>query len=271
MIEKKPTNGKHSLHYTRQGEGTPVVLVHGFAASNFDWTYLAPELVKNGYQVLAPDLIGHGNSIHSIPKSGYTFRVLYEHFTEWINNQEFSQEITLIGHSLGGLITLNYAIQNPSSVRKLILINPYYDKNQLNPVLRYISGNPGPYRKALQIAPSWLIHIVISLDIRGLVHYEDRARKQKAKDITRAAPEIVYIPGSIPYFSSQLSDIHLLTCVIWGTKDPTLNPNSFPALVDALPNATGIPIRGTGHQPHLARSDQLNRIVLDYLAQQSSP
>ena len=271
MIENKPTNGKAGLHYTRQGEGTPIVLVHGFAASNFDWSYLAPELVKNGYQVLAPDLIGHGNSIHSVPKPGYTFHVLYEHFTDWINTQECDREITLIGHSLGGLITINYAIQNPSSVRKLILINPYYDKNQLNPVLRYISGHPRPYRKALRIAPSWLIHIVISLDIRGLVHYEDRARKQKAKDITRAAPEIVYIPGSIPYFSSQLSDIQSPTCVIWGTKDPTLDPNSFPELVDALPNATGIPIRGTGHQPHLARSDQLNRIVLDFLGQQSSP
>ena len=270
MIDKKPSNGKVGLHYTRQGEGTPVVLVHGFAASNFDWSYLAPELVENGYQVLAPDLIGHGNSIHSIPDPGYTFRVLYEHFSDWINIQECEQEITLIGHSLGGLITLNYVIQNPSSVKNLILINPFYDKNQLNPFLRYLSGNPEPYRKALQIAPPWLMHLIISLDIRGLIHYEDRARKQKAADITRAAPEIVYIPGSIPYFSSQLSDIQSPTCIIWGTNDPTLNPKSFPELVDAIPNASGIPIRGAGHQPHLARSDQLNRIVLDFLEQQSS-
>ncbi len=270
MIDKKTSNGKVGLHYTRQGEGTPVVLVHGFAASNFDWSYLAPELLENGYQVLAPDLIGHGNSIHSIPKSGYTFRVLYEHFIDWINTQECKQRVTLIGHSLGGSITLNYVIQNPSLVRNVILINPYYDKNQLNPFLRYISGNPEPYRKALQIAPPWLIQLIVSLDIRGLVHYEDSTRKQKAKDVTRAAPEIVYIPGSIPYLSSQLSDIQSPTCVIWGTNDSTLKPKSFPELVNAIPSASGKPIPGAGHQPHLSRSDQLNRIVLDFLGQQSS-
>jgi pimeloyl-ACP methyl ester carboxylesterase len=270
MITKETYNEDNGLHYTKHGEGPPVILVHGFAASNFDWVYLEPELVENGYQVFSPDLIGHGSSIRSTPKIGYTFQDIYRHFSDWINSQGFSQEITLIGHSLGGLICLNFAIQNPTLVRNLILINPYYTKKQLNRFLKYVSGNPGPYRKALQITPSWLIHVIVSLDIRGYVHYEDQTRKQKAQDVSRAAPEIVYIPGSIPHFSDHLPEIQSPACVIWGTKDTTLNPKSFPELANQLPNAASVPIHGTGHQPHLSQFRQLNRIVLEFLENQTT-
>lgn len=270
MITKENKIDNNGVHYTKNGAGPPVVLVHGFAASNFDWVYLEPELVKNGLQVFSPDLIGHGSSIGLTAKTGFTFNDIYQYFSEWNNAQEYDQEITLIGHSLGGLVSLYYAIEYPRSVKNLILINPYYSKEQLNRFLRYVSGNPGPYRKALQVAPSWLIHTIISLDFRGFVHYEDRTRKQKAEDVTRAAPEIVYIPGSIPQFSDRLPKIKSPTCVIWGTKDPTLNPKSFPELVNRLPNATSVPINGAGHQPHLSQSEQLNRVVVNYLAAQYS-
>jgi pimeloyl-ACP methyl ester carboxylesterase len=260
----------NGVHYTKHGAGPPVILVHGFAASNYDWVYLEPELVKSGYLVFSPDLIGHGSSIGSTQKTVLTFDNIYQNFSDWNQSQNYDQEITLIGHSLGGLVALNYAIQNPSSVRVLILLNPYYSKKQLNRFLRYVSGNPGLYRKALQVAPSWLIHTIISLDFRGYVHYEDRTRRQKAEDVTRAAPEIVYIPGSIPQFSDRLPEVQSPTCVIWGTKDPTLNPKSFPELVNRLPNATSVPLDGTGHQPHLSQSEQTNRIVVNFLADQYS-
>ena len=271
MVPKEEFNDNFGLHYTKQGEGPPAVLVHGFAASNFDWAYLEPDLVKNGYRVYSPDLIGHGNSIRSKPGPGYTFDLIYKYFSDWIDSQQFEQEINLIGHSLGGMISLNYVIQNPTSVSKLILINPYYTKRQLNRFLRYISGNPAPYRKALQVSPPWLIHFIVSLDIRGYLHYEDRARKQKAKDVSRAAPEIVYIPGSIPHFSDHLSDVDAPTCVIWGKKDTTLNPKSFPELANHIPNSTSVAIDGTGHQPHLTKFEQVNQVVLDFLADHQSP
>ena len=258
------------LHYTVSGEGPPVILIHGFAASNCDWVYLEPELDKRGYQVFAPDLIGHGNSQLPNPRVGFTFDDIYRYFSDWEKNLVIDSGITLIGHSLGGSIALNFAISNPSRVRNLILINPYYTKNQLNRFLRYISRNPEPYRKALQITPGWLIHKLISLDIRGYIHYEDRTRNQKAEDVSRAAPDIVYIPRSIPEVSNHLKELDIPCCVIWGTKDTTLNPKSFPDLVNTLPNAISEPIKGAGHQPHLSRTEELNKIIVKYLAGQTS-
>lgn len=264
------SSSNQNLHFTTRGEGPPVILVHGFAASNYDWAYLEPELVDHGFRVYSPDLIGHGSSSHLSSKTTYSFDTIYTHFSSWLLSLEINQQFSLVGHSLGGLISLNYAVQHPDSIRNLVLINPYYHRSQLNRFLRYISKNPAPYRKALQAAPAWLIHTVVSLDIRGYIHYEDRARKQKAEDVSRAAPDIVYIPGSIPHFVEQLGDIKSSTCVIWGTKDTTLNPKSFPELANLLPNATDVPINGSGHQPHLSRPDQLNRIVLEFLANHPS-
>lgn len=267
MVEKKTRTKNGVLTYTAIGEGPPIILIHGFAASNFDWIYLEPELVAHGFKVYSPDLIGHGNSNNSNPLKGYTFEVIYQHFSDWISSMAFDQGVTLVGHSLGGLISLNFAIQNPKAIRNLVLINPYYSKKQLNWFLRYISQNPEPYRRALQATPSWMVRMIISLDIHGYIHYEDRIRRQKAEDVSRAAPEIVYIPGSIPHFSTHLQDIEAPTCLIWGTKDRTLNPSSFPELADVLPNAISVPISGTGHQPHLTKTNHVNQALIEYLEQ----
>jgi len=267
MVEQNSRIRDGVLAYTVTGDGPPIILIHGFAASNFDWIYLEPELANHGFKVYSPDLIGHGNSNNSNPVKGYTFEVIYQHFSDWISSQVYGQGVTLVGHSLGGLISLNFAIQNPKVIRNLVLINPYYSKKQLNWFLRYTSQHPEPYRRALQAAPSWLIRMIISLDIHGYIHYEDRIRRQKAEDVSRAAPEIVYIPGSIPHFSTHLQDIQAPTCVIWGTKDRTLNPISFPELAEVLPEAISVPISGAGHQPHLTNTNQLNQSVIEFLTQ----
>ncbi len=254
-----------SLNYIHQGQGFPCLLVHGFAASNQDWIYLQPQLTDNGFQVFAPDLIGHGSSHVSLSKPFYTFDHLYQHFENWVDSLQVDQKISLVGHSMGGLITISYALQHTGAVEKIVLINPYYDRNQLNPILSYLSKNPDPYQKVLEVAPAWLIHFFVSLDVRGWLHYEDRTRRQKAEDITRAAPEIVYIPKSIPMIKDQLTDFSIPTCVIWGTRDTTLNPGSFSALVEMLPDAISVPIQGAGHQPHLAQPELVNQQVIDFL------
>ncbi len=266
LIKEKNCNDVGTdLHYTIHGDGHSVVLVHGIAASNNDWVYLTPELVNCGYQVIAPDLIGHGNSDKPKDAGCYTFNFLYQYFAEWIANFNKEQKITFVGHSMGGLISLNYSIHHPEAVERLVLIDPYFDQKQLNSFLRTINKNPDWYQKALQITPKWLIHTLISLDVKGLIHYEDRTRQQIAEDYKRASPDIVYIPGSIPDVSESIMHINAPTLVIWGTKDATLDPKSFSRMVETLPNGLGKPIRGAGHQPHLARPEEVNKTVINFL------
>jgi len=265
VTDNNCNNSSETLYCSVQGVGHPVVLIHGLAASNYDWKYLTPELIDIGYQVIAPDLTGHGNSNKPQDPGCYTFSVLYQHFVDCIETIGGNGALTLVGHSMGGLIALNYAIHNPESIGKLILIDPYFDQNQLNSILRIVNRKPDFYHKALRAAPRWLIHTLISMDVRGLLHYEDRTRKQIAEDYKRASPEIVFIPGTIPDISDNLTRIKSPTLVIWGTKDATLDPKSFPSIVSSIPNGQGEAIPGAGHQPHLTQPIIFNRLVLEFL------
>jgi pimeloyl-ACP methyl ester carboxylesterase len=262
-VQCHPDN--NNLHYYVQGEGHPVVLIHGIAASNYDWIYLTPGLASLGYQVFAPDLIGHGNSAKPTNPSCYTFEVLYQHFIDWTDEIEPDQKVTLIGHSMGGLIALYYGIEYPSRVSRIVLIDPFYTRNQLNPVLRSINKRSDWYQKALEISPQWLIHAIISMDVNGLIHFEERTRQQIAEDYKRASPLVVHIPGSIPDVIEDIKKIQIPTLVVWGSNDATLNPRSFPQLVHTLPNGQGSSLEGAGHQPHLSQPKRFNQLVLDFL------
>lgn len=254
-----------NFHYYSHGDGQPVILIHGFGASNYDWTYLTPDLIESGYQVIAPDLIGHGNSNKPVDPECYSFSALYDHFTGWINTFGQDKDLTLIGHSMGGSIALLFASEHPDAIRQIVLIDPYYDRKQLNSILRSINKRPEWYQKALQITPQWLIHTAISLDVIGLIHYESRTRHQIAEDYKRASPQIVYLPGTIPDIANKINKIQSPTLVIWGTNDATLRPKSFPQLVEILPNGQGKAIKGGSHQPHLKKPKLFNQLVLDFL------
>jgi pimeloyl-ACP methyl ester carboxylesterase len=264
-VDKNTFKENGNINFIVEGAGSAVILVHGFAASNNDWIYLQPDLVDQGYQVIAPDLIGHGSSQSKLSEQ-YSFDLLYSQFSEWSNALNLNGPHAIIGHSMGGLISLNYAIRNPDRVSNLVLINPYYDKNQLNPWLRKVINNPGLSQSALESVPSWLINMYFSLDIKGLLPADDQVKQQKAEDITRADPEIVHFLGSIPDIANHLSEVQSPTLVIWGMKDPTLNPDSFQQLVDSIPNAIGRAIPECGHQPHLEEAEQLSQMVTNFIA-----
>lgn len=267
MIEGNCKSNGDYLHYTVHGDGEPAVLIHGFAASKNDWVYITPELTKLGYQVIAPDLVGHGDSSKPIDPECYTFRSLYQFFIDWIREFGDDRKLTLIGHSLGGSVALNYAFDHPEIVKKMVLIDPYYDQNQLNPVLGIINRRPDWYQKVLEACPQWLVRTAISLDVRGLLHYEVRTMQQIAVDYKRADPQIAHIPGSLPDIAAYLERVEIPTLVVWGTKDATLHTNSFPALVEKLPNGFGRAIPGAGHQPHLAKPEIFNSLVAEFLVQ----
>src|SRR5262245_34089234 len=89
-----------TANFVRQGDGIPVILIHGIAASLHDWDDLIPKLTQNGYASYALDLLGHGES----PKpDAHAYRAdwLYEHFEHWMRSLQLVEPAIVIGHSLG--------------------------------------------------------------------------------------------------------------------------------------------------------------------------
>lgn len=259
------SGGDRQIHSRIEGDGKPVVLFHGIAASNLDWEFIAPLLVRGGYRAIRPDLPGHGESAKPNDPTWYTFDRLYRLVYSWLEELHLDTEPVLIGHSLGGLLALRLALDSPDRVSKIVLIDPYFHHQQLSPFLRFVNRRPELCGKALETAPPWLIHAAITLDVNSVFQYDARTRRQIALDYKRASPHIVHLARTIPDFTDDLRRITQPTLVIWGEKDLTLAPRSFIRLLEKLPKAQGFPIPGTGHQPHLAQPAKVNPLIIDFL------
>lgn len=110
------------LHMTVSGGGPPVVLLHGFLASNQYW-HECIRLLSENFTVYAPDLLGFGDS----PKprrARYDYAQHLEALQLSLRTVGPSGPFTLIGHSMGALLAARYTVTFPHMVERLILFNP---------------------------------------------------------------------------------------------------------------------------------------------------
>lgn len=252
------------------GRGQPVILIHGMAASLYDWTEIAPSLAANGYSAYALDLLGHGDSAKPNDPQVYQVEALYDHFREWVNSHDIDSPPILVGHSLGGYLSLVHSLRHPEQVRGLVLINPYYKAQQLSLLLRLVRRRPALSEKAMRVTPHWMIRAVMGWNPEAMTNFSAKARQQIVADYKRASPHFVYITHEMPDLSDQLAQVSLPVLVIWGERDQTLHPASFPQLVQALPNAFGYPIQSAGHQPHISSPELVTRVMLEFIRKLNS-
>jgi pimeloyl-ACP methyl ester carboxylesterase len=106
------------LHYVIGGEGDPVVLLHGWPETWYEWRHVMPALAKN-YTVIAPDLRGIGDS--SKPPTGYDGKTVAEDIHQLVTQLGF-KSIYLVGHDIGVLPAYAYAAEHPSEVKKLVVM-----------------------------------------------------------------------------------------------------------------------------------------------------
>lgn len=107
------------LHYVDAGDGPAILFIHGLLGSHRSWTHLVDELAVDR-RVVAPDLFGHGASAkpmgdYSLSAHAATLRDLLDHLG--INSA------TLVGHSLGGGIALQFSYLFPDRVDRLVLVS----------------------------------------------------------------------------------------------------------------------------------------------------
>lgn len=109
MEEHVLTEKDISIFYRTTGTGMPVILVHGFAEDGGIWDGMVPALEKQ-YRLIIPDLVGSGRSTGNV--EGTTMESLADHL-QLIVEKENLQNFAIIGHSMGGYVTLAYAEKYP--------------------------------------------------------------------------------------------------------------------------------------------------------------
>lgn len=241
----------------------PVILVHGMASSKDSWEKLFLFLNQSGYPAYSIDLLGHGESEKPNEEDQYQFRRIFDHFAREIESLHLTTPVVLVGHSLGGYLSLAYAARYQEHIRGLVLIDPFFSSSQIHPFVNHFYQRPHILEKIFQAAPAWLVQLTVSLDLKANPLFMKGISRQMALDYKRASPKIAYILRTLP--DLILENIVPPTIVLWGEHDTTLLPASFRTLVQALPNAVGYPIPGCGHHPHLTKPELVDHKILSFL------
>lgn len=253
-----------SNNYEALGEGPPVVLIHGMAASLRQWDFLMPKLAAQGFSAYALDLLGHGDSPKPRNLGDYHADVLYEQLACWIDQLQLETPALLVGHSLGGYLSLTYALQHPENVHALVLTDPLYSPRQLSPIFRFLHKRPRTGIQFLDSLPAWTFDLAFQWAEKIQNPLPIPIRRQVLKDYRRTNPMILNIPRTVRDLTSQLEQVSHPTLVMWGSQDMTLAPASFPKIVNALPEAESFTFPDCGHTPHLTQVSTFNQQVLDF-------
>ncbi|MGA7075110.1 MAG: alpha/beta hydrolase [Halobacteriota archaeon] len=118
-----------------EGEGKPIVLIHGWGLNHEMWNFQIPYLTKRGYKVVAVDLRGFGNS--GKPATGYDYDTWANDIGKVLEKLDL-QNVTLVGYSIGGAISMYYAATRADPrIEKLALVaaaGPYVTLDVGNPL-----------------------------------------------------------------------------------------------------------------------------------------
>ena len=145
------------MHYVTMGNGSLIVLLHGFPEFWYSWRYQIPTLSKQ-FKVVAPDMRGYGETEKPVKKEAYKIEKIVNDIVELIHVLGY-EKATIAGHDWGGIISWSIAMMAPDVVEKLIILN---------------APHPGVYSKYMsknlkQILRSWYIFFFLIKGIPELI------------------------------------------------------------------------------------------------------
>lgn len=250
----------HRVHYLAEGPGNApaIVLVHGLGASAEDWRALAPCLVRAGFRVYIPDLIGYGRSERPNDFS-YSVHDEAEVVAGFMDALGLKQA-DLGGWSMGGWVVVLVAKQHPERVNRLMLfdaaglkVEPTYDTalfvpsnfDQLHQLQILLSPHPKP------------IPVFVARDIL-------RSFRRRGWVIQRALASMLTGRDVI---DSDLPQLKMPVLLVWGALDRITPLDQGEAMHRLLPNSELEVIPGCGHMAPIECSAAVGPKVVAFARQ----
>jgi pimeloyl-ACP methyl ester carboxylesterase len=107
------------LHSKIKGEGTPLVILHGFLGMGDNWKTLANAYAKEGFEVHLVDQRNHGRSPHD---PAFSYELMAEDLKDYLEDKQL-ERVSIIGHSMGGKVAMRFATLYPECLNKLIIVD----------------------------------------------------------------------------------------------------------------------------------------------------
>ncbi|WP_202222913.1 alpha/beta fold hydrolase [Okeania sp. KiyG1] len=251
--------------FVSQGEdNTPILLLHGFDSSIFEYRRLLPLLAAQN-QTFAVDLLGFGftdrlPNLKINPQAIATH--LYYFWKSWIN-----QPVILIGASMGGAAAIDFTLTYPEVVKKLVLIDSAGMQN--NPIISKFIFPPLDYfateflrRPQVRASISRSAYFdksfaTLDANICARLHLEMPGWSQALISFTKS--------GGYGNFKNKLPSLQQQTLILWGENDQILGIGDAGKLEGAIANSQLIWIPNCGHVPHLEKAEVTANYILDFI------
>ncbi len=250
-----------------------MLLIHGLGGSRGTWRALIPALA-GAFTVIAPDLPGHGDS--DPPAGDYSLGAHACVMRDLLVALDLHRA-SVLGHSLGGGVALQFAYQFPERTDRLMLISSGGLGTEVTLMLR-AATLPGAAAvvAGLSKIPVGLTRLLF-LALPGLIARPDArplaeglrglAGSRQRTAFVRTAHTVLDWRGQTVSAIRQadlLSDIPVL--LAWGTDDKTIPPSHQHAFAERVPHVETIEIPAAGHYPHETAGSQLAAVVAAFLA-----
>ena len=249
--------GQLDIHYLTGGEGEPLVVIHGGGDSGRAWLENAAELSKN-YQVYLPDLPGFGHSKaidEDFDLSSYVTFV--EDFSRSLGLGRFH----LVGHSLGGGIALNYALEFPYKIERLVLISSLCLGREIALWSRILSL-PIFYR----ITKKTIVSVFRAIEwLVKKINYPLEKVTPPSLFRMSIGKSIMSIKGQTTVLANRLSELLMPTLLVWGAKDSIVPVRHAILAAERIPNCQVRVFQDSGHSVYRHRIREFSDLMVRFL------
>jgi pimeloyl-ACP methyl ester carboxylesterase len=248
------------VRFHRSGEGPLLVLLHGIASTADTWSPVVAGLAAH-HTVIAPDLLGHGHSAK--PRGDYSLGAYASGVRDLVAALGHDRA-TVVGHSLGGGIAMQFAYQFPERIERLVLIASGGLGREVHPILR-AATLPGSELVLALLGGAWLratggavgatlarLGLRTGEDLAGVTtgigSLADASARSAFVHTARAAIDAggqrvsatdrLYLAAKLP------------TLIVWGERDPIIPAEHGRAAHEAIPGSRLEIFEGAGHFPH---------------------
>jgi pimeloyl-ACP methyl ester carboxylesterase len=261
--------------YRIAGSGPPVVLIHGMLNSSSHWRSVALNLAGE-HTVIAPDLIGHGDS--AAPRGDYSLGAHAASIRDLLAAVRIGRA-TLVGHSLGGGVAMQFFYQFPQRVERLALVSSGGLGHDVSPMLR-TAALPGM---------STLLSMTIHARLLGALQETGGRLRRRGYDwgvhlqaITRALRPLQNAGAREAFLQTlrAVIDVHgqrvsatdrlyllesIPTMIVWGERDHTIPVSHGRQAHAGIPGSRFRTLANAAHFPHLDDPDGLSEVLRSFI------
>jgi pimeloyl-ACP methyl ester carboxylesterase len=261
----------HRISYRMAGEGPVVVLIHGITSASDTWRELLPFLVER-HTVIAPDLLGHGESAK--PRGDYSLGAYASGIRDLLLALGH-ERATVVGHSLGGGVAMQFAYQFPQRCERLALISSGGLGREVNLLLR-AAALPGSEIVLPLIASSGVLSVGAAvgsvlerLGLRPAHDLSEIARGYASLGDARARRAFLHTLRAVIdplgqrvsardrlYLASEMPSL-----IVWGARDPVIPVEHGRDAHAAMPGSRLEILGNAGHFPHLEEPRRVARAL----------